>query len=90
MTIYSAGLRNSEAMRLTVQDIDSARMVSACGKVRGARIATRSYPSSCSAFFATTGGDAPVALAVSGRNPSRPMTKRALQLACRRAAKPRA
>src|SRR5262245_6256950 len=27
MTIYSAGLRNSKAMRLTAQDIDSARMV---------------------------------------------------------------
>src|SRR5262249_45880451 len=87
MTIYSAGLRISEAMRLTAQDIDSARMVICVrqGKGRKDRYTVlsgqllgilRDY---CQATR-------PSHWLFPGRNPARPMTKRALELACRRAA----
>src|SRR5262245_39955659 len=87
MTIYSAGLRNSEAMRLTAQDIDSARMVICVRQGKGRKdrytILSKQLLDILQASWRrtrTSHGLFP------GGNPPRPMTKRALQVACRRAA----
>ena len=87
MTIYSAGLRNSEAMRLTVQDIDSARMVICVRQGKGRKdrytVLSQQLLGILRDYWRAT---RPSHWLFPGRNPSRPMTKRALQLACRRAA----
>ena len=87
ITIYSAGLRISEAMRLTAQDIDSARMVICVRQGKGRKdrytILSKQLLDILRDYWRRT---RPSHWLFPGRNPSRPMTKRALQLACRRAA----
>jgi integrase/recombinase XerD len=86
-TIYSAGLRISEAMRLTAKDIDSARMVICVRQGKGRKdrytVLSRQLLDILRDYWRRT---RPSHWLFPGRNPSRPMTKRALQLACRRAA----
>lgn len=87
MTIYSAGLRISEAMRLTAQDIDSARMVICVRQGKGRKdrytVLSEQLLGILRDYWRST---RPSHWLFPGRNPARPMTKRALQLACRRAA----
>ena len=87
MTIYSAGLRISEVMRLTAQDIDSARMVICVRQGKGRKdrytVLSGQLLGILRDYWRQT---RPSHWLFPGRNPSRPMTKRALQLACRRAA----
>jgi len=87
MTIYSAGLRISEAMRLTAQDIDSARMVICVRQGKGRKdrytVLSEQLLGILRDYWRST---RPPHWLFPGRNPARPMTKRALQLACRRAA----
>src|SRR5438105_221777 len=87
MTIYSAGLRISEAMRLTAQDIDSARMVICVRQGKGRKdrytVLSGQLLGILRDYWRAT---RPSHWLFPGRNPARPMTKRALQLACRRAA----
>src|SRR5262249_35354391 len=87
MTIYSAGLRISEAMRLTAQDIDSARMVICVRQGKGRKdrytVLSGQLLGILRDYWQAT---RPSHWLFPGRNPARPMTKRALQLACRRAA----
>ena len=88
MTIYSAGLRISEAMRLTAHDIDSARMVICVRQGKGRKdrytVLSKQLLGILRDYWRAT---RPSHWLFPGRNPSRPMTKRALQLACQRAAK---
>jgi site-specific recombinase XerD len=87
MTIYSAGLRISEVMRLTAQDIDSARMVICVRQGKGRKdrytVLSGQLLGILRDYWRAT---RPSHWLFPGRNPARPMTKRALQLACRRAA----
>jgi site-specific recombinase XerD len=88
MTIYSAGLRISEAMRLTAHDIDSARMVICVRQGKGRKdrytVLSKQLLGILRDYWRAT---RPSHWLFPGRNPSRPMTKRTLQLACQRAAK---
>jgi integrase/recombinase XerD len=88
MTIYSAGLRISEAMRLTAHDIDSARMVICVRQGKGSKdrytVLSKQLLGILRDYWRAT---RPSHWLFPGRNPSRPMTKRTLQLACQRAAK---
>jgi integrase/recombinase XerD len=88
MTIYSAGLRISEAMRLTAHDIDSARMVICVRQGKGSKdrytVLSKQLLGILRDYWRRT---RPSHWLFPGRNPSRPMTKRTLQLACQRAAK---
>jgi len=87
ITIYSAGLRISEALRLTAQDIDSARMVICVRQGKGSKdrytVLSKQLLGILRDYWHRT---RPPHWLFPGRNPSRPMTKRSLQLACRRAA----
>jgi len=87
ITIYSAGLRISEAIRLTARDIDSARMVICVRQGKGGQdrytVLSKQLLGILRAYWHRT---RPPHWLFPGRNPSRPVTKRALQLACRRAA----
>ena len=87
ITIYSAGLRISEALRLTARDIDSARMVICVRQGKGSKdrytVLSKQLLSILRDYWHRT---RPSHWLFPGRNPSRPMTKRSLQLACRRAA----
>jgi integrase/recombinase XerD len=84
ITIYSAGLRISEAIALTVRDIDSARMVICVRQGKGRKdrytVLSKQLLGILRDYWRRSRPVFP------GRNPSRPITKRALQLACRRAA----
>jgi integrase/recombinase XerD len=86
-TIYSAGLRISEALRLTAHDIDSARMVICVRQGKGSKdrytVLSKQLLGILRDYWQRT---RPSHWLFPGRNPSRPLTKRALQLACRRAA----
>ena len=55
MTAYATGLRVSELVRLKVSAIDSHRMMVRVEQARGARTATRFYPSGCSVNCAPIG-----------------------------------
>jgi integrase/recombinase XerD len=87
ITIYSAGLRISEVLRLTARDIDSARMVICVRQGKGRKdrytVLSEQLLGMLRDYWHRT---RPPHWLFPGRNPSRPMTKRALQLACRRAA----
>jgi integrase/recombinase XerD len=80
-------LRISEAMRLTPQDIDSARMVICVRQGKGCKdrytVLSGQLLGILRHYWRAT---RPSHWLFPGRNPARPMTKRALQLACRRAA----
>jgi integrase/recombinase XerD len=87
ITIYSAGLRISEAIALTVRDIDSARMVICVRQGKGRKdrytVLSKQLLGILRNYWRRS---RPVHWLFPGRNPSRSITKRALQLACRRAA----
>jgi integrase/recombinase XerD len=87
ITIYSAGLRISEVLRLTARDIDSARMVICVRQGKGRKdrytVLSEQLLGMLRDYWHRT---RPPHWLFPGRNPSRPMTNRALQLACRRAA----
>src|SRR5215831_2915689 len=87
ITIYSAGLRISEAIALTVRDIDSARMVICVRQGKGRKdrytVLSKQLLGILRDYWQHS---RPLHWLFPGRNPSRPVTKRALQLACRRAA----
>ena len=77
MTIYSAGLRISEAMRLTAQDIDSARMVICVRQGKGRKdrytVLSQQLLGILRDYWRAT---RPSHWLFPGRNPARPMTKR--------------
>ena len=87
ITVYSAGLRISEAIALTVRDIDSARMVICVRQGKGGKdrytVLSKQLLGILRDYWQRS---RPLHWLFPGRNPSRPVTKRALQLACRRAA----
>src|SRR5262249_23436352 len=87
ITVYSAGLRISEAITLTVRDIDSARMVICVRQGKGRKdrytVLSKQLLGILRDYWQHS---RPLHWLFPGRNPSRPVTKRALQLACRRAA----
>ena len=87
ITIYSAGLRISEAIRLTARDVDSARMVICVRQGKGGQdrytVLSKQLLGILRDYWHRT---RPPHWLFPGRNPSRPVTKRALQLACQRAA----
>jgi site-specific recombinase XerD len=87
ITIYSAGLRISEAIALTARDIDSARMVICVRQGKGRKdrytVLSNQLLGILRDYWHRT---RPSYWLFPGLNPSRPMTKRALQVACRRAA----
>ena len=85
ITIYSAGLRISEAIALT-RDIDSARMVICVRQGKGRKDRYTVLSDQLLGILRDYGTVTAIALAVSLPWPSRPMAKRTLQLACRRAA----
>src|SRR5262249_55714607 len=79
--IYSAGLRISEAIRLTARDIDSARMVICVRQGKGGQdrytVLSKQLLGILRDYWHRT---RPPHWLFPGRNPSRPVTKRALQL----------
>ena len=87
ITIYSAGLRISEAIALTARDIDSARMVICVRQGKGRKdrytVLSDQLLGILRDYWHRT---RPSHWLFPGLKPSRPMTKRTLQLACRRAA----
>ena len=87
ITIYSAGLRVSEAVALTARDIDSARMVIYVRQGKGRKdrytMLSDQLLGILRDYWHRT---RPSHWLFPGLKPSRPMTKRTLQLACRRAA----
>src|SRR5436189_5972983 len=87
ITIYSAVLRISEAIRLTGRDIDSARMIICVRQGKGGQdrytVLSKQLLGILRDYWHRT---RPPHWLFPGRHPSRPVTKRALQLACRRAA----
>jgi site-specific recombinase XerD len=86
ITIYSAGLRVSEVVALTVRDIDSARMVIHVRQGKGGKdrytVLSEQLLAILRGYWCRT---RPQHWLFPGLNPSRPMTTRALQIACRRA-----
>jgi len=87
ITIYSAGLRISEAIALTARDIDSARMVICVRQGKGRKdrytVLSDQLLGILRDYWHRT---RPSHWLFPGLKPSRPMAKRTLQLACRRAA----
>ena len=85
-TCYAAGLRISEAVRLTVSAIDSQRMVLrvAQGKGRKDRYVMLS-PKLLEVLRAWWRVDRPRHWLFPGGRPEKPITRKAVQLACRRA-----
>ena len=86
-TIYAAGLRVSEAATLTVRDIDSARMVIHVRQGKGRKdryvMLSEKLLAILRAYWKRT---RPVPWLFPGPDPSKPITVRSLQRACRDAA----
>jgi site-specific recombinase XerD len=86
-TAFITGVRISEAIALTARDIDSARMVICVRQGKGRKdrytVLSNQLLGILRDYWHRT---RPSYWLFPGLNPSRPMTKRALQVACRRAA----
>lgn len=86
-TIYAAGLRVSEAVALTVHDIDSARMVIHVRHAKGRRdryvMLSDQLLSLLRSYWKI---DRPAHWLFPGANPERPITARQLERVCRQAA----
>ncbi|TMK07098.1 MAG: hypothetical protein E6G75_23855 [Alphaproteobacteria bacterium] len=82
ITIYSAGLRISEAIRLTARDIDSARMVICVRQGKGGQdrytVLSKQLLGILRDYWHRT---RPPHWLFPGRKPSRPVTKRVLRSA---------
>ena len=87
-TIYAAGLRVSEAVRLTACDIDSARMVLTIRQAKGRKdryvMLSEQLLAILRAYWKQTH---PEHWLFPGPDPSRPITTRSVERACRKAAK---
>jgi len=87
ITIYAAGLRVSEAVKLTARDIDSARMVIAIRQAKGRKdryvMLSEQLLGILRAYWKQTH---PKHWLFPGPKPSRPITTRSVERACRKAA----
>jgi site-specific recombinase XerD len=87
ITIYAAGLRVSEAVKLTARDIDSARMVLAIRQTKGRKDRYVMLSEQLLGILRDYWKQAHLEhLLFPGPNPSRPITTRSVERACRRAA----
>jgi site-specific recombinase XerD len=88
ITIYSAGLRVSEAVALTARDIDSARMVLHVRQGKGRKDRYVMLSEQLLAILRDYWKrERPQLWLFPGADPSRPITTRTLQRACRQAAR---
>lgn len=86
-TIYAAGLRVSEAVKLTARDIDSARMVIAIRQSKGRKDRYVMLSEQLLGILRAYWRQAHLQhLLFPGPNPSRPITTRSVERACRKAA----
>ncbi len=86
-TVYAAGLRISEAVSLTINDIDSARMVIHVRQGKGRKDRFVMLSEQLLGILRVYWKSArPQHWLFPGADPKRPMTTRALELACRRTA----
>ena len=87
IAIYAAGLRVSEAVKLTARDIDSARMVITIRQAKGRKdryvMLSEQLLSILRAYWKQT---RPEHWLFPGLDPSRPITTRSVERACRKAA----
>ncbi len=87
ITIYAAGLRVSEAVKLTGRDIDSARMVIVIRQSKGRKDRYIMLSEQLLGILRTYWKQAHLEhLLFPGPKPSRPITTRSVERACRRAA----
>jgi site-specific recombinase XerD len=87
ITIYAAGLRVSEAVKLTASDIDSARMVLAIRQTKGRKDRYVMLSEQLLSILRDYWKQAHLEhLLFPGPDPSRPITTRSVERACRRTA----
>jgi site-specific recombinase XerD len=87
ITIYAAGLRVSEAVKLTADDIDSARMVLVIRQAKGRKDRYVMLSEQLLAILRAYWKRAHLQhLLFPGPDPSRPITTRSVERACRKAA----
>ena len=87
ITIYAAGLRVSEAVKLTAHDIDSARMVLTIRQAKGRKDRYVMLSEQLLAILRDYWQRAHLTdLLFPGPDPSRPITARSVERACRKAA----
>jgi len=87
ITIYAAGLRVSEAVKLTARDIDSARMVLAIRQTKGRKDRYVMLSEQLLGILRHYWKQAHLEhLLFPGPDPSRPITTRSVERACRKAA----
>ena len=87
ITIYAAGLRVSEAVKLTARDIDSARMVLAIRQTKGRKDRYVMLSEQLLGILRDYWKQAHLQhFLFPGPDPSRPITTRSLERACRKAA----
>ncbi|MGP0001959.1 MAG: tyrosine-type recombinase/integrase [Acetobacteraceae bacterium] len=87
ITIYAAGLRVSEAVKLTARDIDSARMVLAIRQSKGRKDRYVMLSEQLLGILRDYWKQAHLEhLLFPGPDPSRPITTRSVERACRKAA----
>jgi len=87
ITIYAAGLRVSEAVKLTARDIDSARMVLAIRQTKGRKDRYVMLSEQLLGILRDYWKQAHLEhLLFPGPDPARPITTRSVERACRKAA----